>query len=382
MNMCTDCTIHRFEWRLGDRTDPLRALEAFLRHHGFRVDDCSMSDSLYAAGHRRAVLLIGAAAAATAAGGPAGPPSPAPAVPDVAAVVTSPCTHRQSPPPATRPAIGPWQCSWTDADHAAAVTDVRARIARGQVYQVNIVGHRSATLHGDPTALLTAVATLPGASHGGLLTGDGWAIATATPECLLTVARGTARTRPIKGTRPATPDGHRALLADPKERAEHIMIVDLARNDLGRLATPGTVRVENLYTPRDWSGLWQAESTVAARLRPHVSLADLLRAVLPGGSVTGAPKHSALRTIDDLEPVGRGPAMGAFGIIAEGRLDLGLTIRTLAAEPDRLHLWAGGGITWGSDPDREVAEAHAKAAPILAALHRATRPEPAPQPTR
>jgi len=182
------------------------------------------------------------------------------------------------------------------------------------------------------------------------------------------VAGGVARTSPVKGTRPATAAGRRALLASAKERAEHIMIVDLERNDLGRLAVPGTVRVESLFGLREWSGLWQAESTVAARLRPGTGLAALLRALLPGGSVTGAPKLAAVGLAAALEPVGRGPAMGAFGFVTADRVDLGLTIRTIAAARGRLHLWAGGGVTWDSDPEAEVAEAHAKADPLLHAI--------------
>ena len=269
--------------------------------------------------------------------------------------------------------MGGWARSWTDAEHAAAVRAVRAAIAAGEVYQVNVVGHRSAPYAGDPAAALAAVAALPGATYGGGLGGPGWAVATASPECLLSVGRGVARTRPVKGTRPATAAGRAGLLASAKERAEHVMIVDLARNDLGRLAVAGTVRVEELFGLREWCGLWQAESCVAAVLRPGTGIAALLAAVLPGGSVTGAPKLAATALAAGLEPVGRGPAMGALGTLTADRLELGLTIRTVAADGDRLHLWAGGGITWGSDPAAEVAEAHAKAAPVLAAVDAAQR---------
>jgi para-aminobenzoate synthetase component 1 len=151
------------------------------------------------------------------------------------------------------------------------------------------------------------------------------------------------------------------------------MIVDLERNDLARVARTGTVLVSDLYALRPWCELWQAESTIEAELRPGVGLAELLRAVCPGGSVTGAPKRAALEMIAGLEPVGRGPAMGALGVLTPSGLDLGLTIRTVAAADGRLHLWAGGGITWGSDPAAEVAEATAKAAPLRAAIAAATR---------
>jgi len=182
------------------------------------------------------------------------------------------------------------------------------------------------------------------------------------------VRDGTVRTRPIKGTRPATAPGRVELLGSAKERAEHVMIVDLSRNDLARVARTGTVTVEELYAVRRWCGLWQAESTVAARVAPGLGLADLLRAVFPGGSVTGAPKLAALDVIAALEPVGRGPSMGALGWIGPDGIDLGLSIRTVAVAGGRAHVWAGGGITWSSDAHAEVAEAAAKAGPLVEAL--------------
>jgi para-aminobenzoate synthetase component 1 len=134
------------------------------------------------------------------------------------------------------------------------------------------------------------------------------------------------------------------------------------------VARIGSVRVDELFGLRRWCGLWQAESTVSARLCDGVGLAALLRAVCPGGSVTGAPKLAALAEIARLEPVGRGPSMGALGWVGHDGIRLGLSIRTVAADDTHVHLWAGGGITWGSDPDAEVAEAAAKAAPIRTAL--------------
>jgi para-aminobenzoate synthetase component 1 len=162
------------------------------------------------------------------------------------------------------------------------------------------------------------------------------------------------------------------LLTSAKERAEHVMIVDLERNDLARVAAVGSVRVDELFAIRRWAHLWQAESTVSAELAGGVGLDDLLRAMFPGGSVTGAPKLAALDLIRDLEPVGRGPSMGAIGWIGPDHIDLGLTIRTVAAAGGELHLWAGGGITWSSDVESEIAEAAAKAAPLKAALLAAT----------
>ncbi|PRY21688.1 para-aminobenzoate synthetase component 1 [Pseudosporangium ferrugineum] len=315
------------------------------------------------------------------AGGAVGRPSPVPGIPDVAAVFyehTDPGAGRESGlsqraisdsrSDSVPWSLGAWEDSWTPAEHAAAVRAVHAAIARGDVYQVNVVGHASAPYTGDPGPSLQRVTELPGARYGGLLAGAGWAIATASPETLVEVRAGRVVTRPIKGTRPATAQGRRELLGSAKERAEHIMIVDLERNDLSRLPGVGPVRVDELFAVRRWSGLWQAESEVSAPIEGGLGLAELLRAVCPGGSVTGAPKLAALDLIAGIEPVGRGAGMGALGWVGTDHVDLGLTIRTVAATDGRVHLWAGGGITWDSDPDAEVAEAAAKAAPIRRAL--------------
>jgi para-aminobenzoate synthetase component 1 len=263
--------------------------------------------------------------------------------------------------------VGEWQSSWSDADHAAAVSTVREAIARGDLYQASVVGHRSAPHRSAPQDVARAVAGI-GASYAGVLSGDGWAVGSASPEQLVRVDGRRITTQPIKGTRRVGPGALEELRSSEKDRAEHVMIVDLERNDLARVAVTGSVEVEQLYDVAEWAGLWHAGSTVAAELMPGVGVVDVLRAVLPGGSVTGAPKRAACQLLAELEPVGRGPAMGAFGVIRPGGLDLGLTIRTVGVDADRVHLWAGGGITWGSDPLEEVAEAHAKAEPVMRAL--------------
>jgi para-aminobenzoate synthetase component 1 len=311
-----------------------------------------------------AALYVSADAGSVMAGGPPGAPSPVPSIPDVVAVMYSHTSVVAAPVHHRRWELGEWHESWTPASHAAAVSAVREAIGRGDVYQVNVVGHASAPYSGDPGPALAAVAGLPGARYGGVLALDDWAIASASPETLVSVSDGRVVTRPIKGTRPATPAGRAELLASAKERAEHVMIVDLSRNDLARLPGVGPVVVDELFAVRRWCGLWQAESTVSAPITGRLDLPSLLRALCPGGSVTGAPKVAALAEIARLEPVGRGVSMGALGWVGADRLDLGLTIRTVAVDGSRLHVWAGGGITIGSDPRAEVAEAAAKSAPI------------------
>jgi para-aminobenzoate synthetase component I len=372
----------RLQWRISDGGDPAALAEEFLAEAGLPVGNLS-GKVPPARDNWGAVLYVSAAAGAYLAGAPIGAASPAPAIPDLVAVVYEDGIDAAAASPLGPRSVswqlGEWRESWTPAEHAGAVRQVRDAIARGDVYQVNVVGHASARYAGDPLPALRRVAALPGARYGGMLTGgrwvadraeaeDGWAIASASPETLVSVAGGRVVTRPIKGTRPATAVGRRELLGSAKERAEHVMIVDLERNDLARVARTGSVRVDELYAVRRWCDLWQAESVVSAELDTGVGLAELLRAVCPGGSVTGAPKRAALEQIARLEPVGRGASMGALGWVGPGGLDLGLSIRTVAVDGERAHIWAGGGITWGSDPAAEVAEAAAKALPLRAAL--------------
>jgi para-aminobenzoate synthetase component 1 len=368
----------RLEWRVSEGGDPATVLAAFLDRYGLRLpgqevavtecgDSCPGVD-----GVAGAVVFLSATACALIAGGAPGAPSPAPAVPDLAALVyaaTDRChpTMRDAPDPWW---LGAWRPSWSPEQHMGAVAAVRAAIAQGDVYQVNLVGHASAPYRGDPLPALRRVTGLSGARYPWLLGGPGWAIACASPETLVRVHAGQIETLPIKGTRPATAAGAAQLLSSAKERAEHVMIVDLARNDLARVARVGTVAVPSLFAVQRWCDLWQAESRVRAELAQGVDLAGLLRALCPGGSVTGAPKLAALDVIAALEPVGRGPSMGALGWLGHGTLDLGLTIRTVAVDEERVHVWAGGGITWDSDPASEVAEAAAKAAPLRAAFSR------------
>ncbi|HUR51933.1 MAG TPA: chorismate-binding protein [Mycobacteriales bacterium] len=307
-------------------------------------------------------LLLGARGCAVLGDVPRPQASPVAKIPECVAVVYRRGEARATP--LGTASTGPWRTTWTDEEHAAAVQAVREAIERGEVYQANVVGHRSAPCSGDPRALAAAVAQLPGATYGGVVSGEGWVVASASPEQLVRVEGVTLSTVPIKGTAAARD----VLQASAKDRAEHVMIVDLERNDVARVAQTGSVAVEDLYALSQWSGLWHASSTVTGRLAPGAGTVDVLAALLPGGSVTGAPKHAACALLAALEPVGRGPAMGAMGFLWPGGLDLGLTIRTVAIVDGRVHLWAGGGITWGSDPATEVAEAHAKAAPVQAAL--------------
>jgi para-aminobenzoate synthetase component 1 len=288
----------------------------------------------------------------------AAPPEPA-GLPLVAA--------RPRPAPgrvrAGRLRVGEWEPTWPAGLYGAAVEEVRAAIARGDVYQVNLVQHLSAPFEGDAHALAAALAPLR-PLHARPLVGEGWAIVSASPELFLSRRGDRLVTRPIKGTRPAGED-----VDDPKDAAEHVMIVDLERNDLARVCVPGSVRWPELMAQDELAGVTHLVSTVEGRLRPGAGLAEILEATFPGGSITGAPKIAAVDHIARLEPVGRGASMGAIGTIqANGDFDLALTIRTFAIADGLLHLWVGGGIVWDSDADAEIEESWVKARPLLAAV--------------
>jgi para-aminobenzoate synthetase component 1 len=262
--------------------------------------------------------------------------------------------------------LGEWTATWDEDGYAASVESVRDAIARGDVYQVNLVQHLSAPFHGDLAGVAERLAPLS-PLHPEPLAGEGWAIVSASPELLLARRDRRVWTMPIKGTRPAEAEGE--LLDSDKDSAEHVMIVDLERNDLSRVCEPGSIRWPELMIERRLAGVAHLVSRVEGLLRPEVGLGDLLAATFPGGSVTGAPKIAALDQIGALEPVGRGASMGALGrVYPNGDLDLALTIRTFAVAGDRIHLWVGGGIVWDSDPRAEIEESWVKARPLLAAL--------------
>jgi para-aminobenzoate synthetase component I len=256
---------------------------------------------------------------------------------------------------------GEWHETWSPAEYATAIKTVQEAIREGEVYQVNLVQHLWADFTGDPGALAAALTPLRPLEPAPLQ-GDGWTIVSASPELLLQKRGRLVRTSPIKGTRPAG-----VPIRSAKDAAEHVMIVDLERNDLSRVCVPGSIRWPELLSERQLAGVTHLVATVEGELQPEVTLTELLEAVLPGGSVTGCPKSSALEMIAALEPVGRGASMGALGrIYANGDLDLALTIRTFAVVDGTIHLWVGGGIVWDSEAEAEIEESWVKARPLLA----------------
>jgi para-aminobenzoate synthetase component 1 len=259
--------------------------------------------------------------------------------------------------------LGAWERSWDDEGYAEAIETVRAAISRGEVYQVNLVQHLAADFAGDPWALALALRHLRPLQPRPFA-GTGWTVVSASPELFLARRGSRLVTAPIKGTRPAGVD-----VEGEKDGAEHVMIVDLERNDLARVCEPGSIVWPELMAQRELAGVTHLVSRVEGTLRPEAGLGEILAATFPGGSITGAPKIAAVDLIAALEPVGRGASMGALGIVRpNGDFDLALTIRTLAVAEGRVHLWVGGGIVWDSDAEAEIEESWVKARPLLAAV--------------
>ncbi len=272
--------------------------------------------------------------------------------------------------PADTPAPrgGPVTTSLPDSAYLDAVARAQELIAAGDCYQVNLAQRLMASWDADPLALAAQLWHATGAtSHRAFLDLPEGQLVSASPERLVSAADGVAMSEPIKGT--ARRGAPWPEIATAKNRAEHVMIVDLVRNDLGRVARVGGVTVPALMRRLTTPYVDHMVSTVRAELRPGSTAADLLRAVFPGGSVTGAPKIRSMEIIDDLEPAPRGPAYGSvISIARDGTLEASVAIRTAWCSADTAYYWCGGAVVWDSDPHEEQAEAWAKGTPFLRAL--------------
>ncbi|MEI7431943.1 MAG: aminodeoxychorismate synthase component I, partial [Betaproteobacteria bacterium] len=254
------------------------------------------------------------------------------------------------------------------ASYAAKVRQIKQWIAAGDCYQINLTFSLDFRVYGNPLALYSKLRQRQPVRYGAFISLPGETLLSCSPELFFERSGDRVVTRPMKGTAPrgntpADDQAHRsALLASEKERAENIMIVDLLRNDLSRLAAPGAVRVEALCDAEAYPTLWQVASTVSADL-PGVRLFDLFRALFPCGSITGAPKIRAMQCISELESRPRGLYTGALGWLAPGGdCRFNVAIRTLQLEPDgRAQLGIGSGIVIDAEPEREYAECLLKA---------------------
>jgi para-aminobenzoate synthetase component 1 len=260
--------------------------------------------------------------------------------------------------------------------YEARVRRIVERIRAGEVFQVCLADRFEEPFRGDPLALYEELLAISPSPFAAYLEVPGGALVMASPERFLHLsADGTVESRPIKGTRarkPALQDDARMAIdleRSAKDRAENVMIVDLVRNDLGRVCKTGSVRVARLCALEEHPTVWHLVSTVRGELQRGRDAVDLIAAAFPGGSMTGAPKVQAMKVIADLEKVERGPYAGGLGYFdASGALDLAMTIRCVLVRRGRAVLWAGGGITADSDPAEEWREALAKAAAPARAL--------------
>ena len=264
--------------------------------------------------------------------------------------------------------------------YAAAVETVKEYIRAGDAYQVVPSQRWSADAPIEAFSIYRGLRNVNPSPYMYFLDFEDFEIAGASPESLVTVTGRRAAQRPIAGTRPraATVEEDmrvaESLLADEKERAEHVMLVDLGRNDLGRVCEYGSVQVDELMVVETYSHVMHIVSSVSGTLRDGVTAMDAMRASLPAGTLSGAPKVRAMQIIDELEPVSRGPYGGAIGWLSyTGDLDSCIYIRSAVVKDGRVHLQAGGGIVVDSEPDYEVRETEAKAKAVMTAIELACR---------
>lgn len=280
----------------------------------------------------------------------------------------------------------PLQSNFTQEGYEAAVRKAKDYIAAGDAFQIVLSQRLSRRTIAPPFAIYRALRMLNPAPYMFFfhfpdeVDEQPFNVIGASPEIMVRLEDGVASVRPIAGTRPrgATPeedaDHETNLLTDPKERAEHVMLVDLGRNDLGRVCEYGSVHVPELMTIERYSHVMHIVSHVEGNLRPEFDVYDLIRATFPAGTVSGAPKIRAMEIIDELEPDRRGPYAGAVGYFSfSGSMDSCITIRTITMIGDQAYIQAGAGLVADSDPTKEFEETHHKAAALAEAIKLAER---------
>ncbi|TCO34972.1 aminodeoxychorismate synthase component I [Dokdonella fugitiva] len=281
---------------------------------------------------------------------------------------------------AARFEASPWRRAGIEEDAPQVFLDGVARVHEhlraGNVFQVNLsrAWRARCAPAPRPADLYAALRRANPAPFAGLLQHGGWAVVSSSPERLVEVRGTHVQTRPIAGTRPRTPGDDdearmRELAAHPKERAEHVMLIDLERNDLGRICVPGSVEVDELMAIESYAHVHHIVSNVRGELRAGVTPGQVIRAAFPGGTITGCPKVRCMQIIAALEGVGRGAYTGSFGYLdRNGDLDLNILIRTLTLHGDAVSFRAGAGIVADSEAPRELEETRAKARGLLRAL--------------
>jgi len=271
--------------------------------------------------------------------------------------------------------------NFTHEEYVKAVAAAREYICAGDIFQVNLSQRFDVHLPVAPYDLYRRLRLINPAPFAAYLNFEGVTICSASPERFLRLQGDLVETRPIKGTRPRgrTPEEDEALarelLESVKDRAENVMIVDLERNDLGRVCRYGTVRVRELWTLERYATVFHLTSTVEGRLRPDKDRIDLLKATFPGGSITGAPKVRAMEIIDELEPTKRSVYTGSLGYLSfNGDMDINIVIRTFIIKDGRAYFQVGGGIVYDSEPEAEYVETLDKARALIEALQLSPQP--------
>jgi len=281
---------------------------------------------------------------------------------------------RSNPEISERPCVGEISSSYSKNDFEKAVIEIKELITRGEAIQVVLSQRMGADYSGDPFLIFRALRTINPSPYMFFLDFGEFVILGASPEVMVKVENNRALLRPIAGTRPRGKNGaedtrlKNDLLADEKERAEHIMLVDLARNDLGRIAKPGTVSISRMMEVEMYSHVMHIVSEVTAEITEGMGVFDVIKATFPAGTVSGAPKVRAMEIIEELEPVQRGPYAGLVGYLSyTGSFDSCITIRSMVCLDKKVYLQAGAGIVYDSVPEREYEETLNKARALFTA---------------
>jgi len=272
-------------------------------------------------------------------------------------------------------ALGGLKSNFSKEAYCRAVKKAKAYIKRGDIYQVNLSQRFCGPCRKDPYRIYERLRSISPSNFSAYFDAGGYQIMSSSPERFLSLRKGRVETSPMKGTRPRSKDRGRdaqlkkELLASHKDRAELVMIVDLERNDLGRVCEYGSVEVKTLRALEEYATVFQTTATVEGRLRRDLDRVDLMQACFPGGSITGCPKIRAMEIIDELEPLGRSLYTGSLGYFSfSGEMDFNILIRTIIKKDTQVYFGVGGGIVADSDPEKEYRETLVKARAMFEAI--------------
>ena len=268
-----------------------------------------------------------------------------------------------------------FRSNFTKEDYMDAVNKVRGYIRNGDIYQANLTQRFSCDIKRTPIEIYNCLRTVNPAPFAAYVDFEEGCVLSSSPERFIKIRNRRVETRPIKGTRPrgANPEEDRInrqeLLASEKDKSELLMIVDLERNDIGRVSKPGSVAVTELFHLEEYATVYHLVSTIIGDIKDDCDELDCIMSTFPGGSITGAPKIRAMEIIDELEPTQRNVYTGSIGYIGfDGSVDLNIAIRTIVTKEDKAYFQVGGGIVWDSDPEEEYQETLHKGKALFKAL--------------